>query len=315
MSATQIDAATALRAMQAMNQKHVERADRSFEDLGTLKIFNISPLPHVKSLGGLGSFTIQGCPADCIYSAPLEIWKLTPEGYNVDMNKMKEDLVNGYAIAEAIVGYGKFMHPSSNMRNRGIFTCGSHLKIQVKGHPPEEILASELKLHQGRAEQTYGRGAMTIINEREATPAAVKAFRKSYNAETWATCLTSADYYAGLRSDKEVAEAILSANLPTEQEIDTANALLMKYCASMVEEANEYFRNNDLKEIQGIHRWCAQRTGQLDLPWVKTSIIMTPCDVCGNPLQPNVLICRGCSTVVKGKEEEYKKRMKAVTPA
>src|SRR5689334_7054441 len=107
-----------LKELSERNQKHVERADESYMDLGTIKVFNVGPKPHLKSLGGLGMFTVPACPEDRIYSVPLEIWKMTPEGYNVDMNKIKEGLVNGWGIAEAIVGYGQFMHSTSDMRRQ-----------------------------------------------------------------------------------------------------------------------------------------------------------------------------------------------------
>ena len=57
------------------NQKHIERVDESYKDLGTIKIFNVGPIPHVISLGGLGMFTVPACAPGRIYSEPLEIWK------------------------------------------------------------------------------------------------------------------------------------------------------------------------------------------------------------------------------------------------
>lgn len=268
------------------NQKHVERADETYQDTGKVYIFNVGPKPHVKSLGGLGSFTVQACPENRIYSLPLEIWKQTPEGYNVDMNKIKEGLVNGWGIAEAVVGYGQFMHKSSDMRRVGIFTCGAYVKIQAPGQSPEMVLASAqkpyMKQHPGAK----------VINDRKVTDMAIKAARK----------------HGDERTEEEIGDDIRNAILPTEEEIDDANAQLGDYCSTLVQEANDYYRNNELKEIQALHRWAGKFTNQLDLPWMKTSLIMGKCGICGNQLLPEVAICLGCKSIVPGKEDLIKAR-------
>jgi len=275
--------------LQAKSQKHVERADQTYQDLGTVKIFSVGPVPHVISLGGLGMFTVPACPKDRIYSVPLEIWKLYPEGYNVDMNKMKEDLVNGWAIAESIVGYGKQMNPTSNMTKIGIFTCGAYVRVKAEGHPEGVILASELKDYQKKA---GGAKRVKIINDREVTPMAIAAARK----------------HGDRRKEEDIAADIMACNLPTEAELDEATGKLQRYCTELVNEANGYYRNNDLREIQAIHRWAGEFTGQTNLPWMQTTIVMSKCENCGNPLLPDVIICLACHNLVPGKEEIAKQR-------
>src|SRR5260370_36775717 len=94
---------------------------------------------------------VPPCPEGRIYSEPLEIWQMYPEGRNEARKKMIEILTNGYAIAEGIVGYGKFSHPSSDMRRHGVFPCGAFVTIQAEGREPETILASEVKPYQKKA--------------------------------------------------------------------------------------------------------------------------------------------------------------------
>lgn len=274
------------------NQKHIERVDESYKDLGTIKIFNVGPIPHVISLGGLGMFTVPACPAGRIYSEPLEVWKMTPEGQNVDMNKIAERLVNGWGIAEAIVGYGQFMHKSSDMRRIGIFTCAGFLTMQTPGKVAEKILAS--------AEKPYLKlnTRAKVVNARTATPAAIQAARKSGYTD-----LMGAEH-GGDCPEAEIIADIISGALPTETEIDEGTSYLYKYCTELVHEANDYYRNNHLDEIQSLHRWAGTFTGQLELPWMKTSLILKPCGICGNPLLPEVAICMGCKTVQPGKEAQ-----------
>lgn len=277
-----LTAQEALELQRASNQKHIERADESYMDLGQIRIFNVGPIPHVISLGGLGLFTVPACPKGRSYSVPLKIWKMTPEGQNVDMNKIAERLINGWGIAEAIVGYGQQMHASTDMRKMGIFTCGAWVTVQTKDGVRGKILAS---LEKPYLKQNDG---AKIINVREVTKAAIQAARKNGDE----------------RDEAEIATDILAAYLPTEAEINEANKLLGEYCTKLVHEANDYFRNNHLDEIQPIHRWAGEFTGQFELPWMKTSLIMGKCAVCGNQLLPDVAICLGCDTIQPGKEAQ-----------
>lgn len=275
-----------LNELAARNSKHIERADEQYKDLGTVNIFNVGPVPYVISLGGLGMFTIPTCPEGRIYSEPLQVWKLYPEGRTEDMNKIIEITTNGHAIAEAIVGYGKFMHPSSDMRKVGIFTAGAFVTVKHPSGQVEKLLASEVKTYQKKH-----KGAV-VVNTRKVTDAAIKAARKNGDE----------------REASEIKDDILAANLPTEEEINDAHLRLNEYCSELVSEANDYYRNNELKEIQKLHRWAAIRTNNLDLPWVKTSLIMEKCGVCGNQLMPDVAICMGCKSIVPGKEDIIKAR-------
>lgn len=286
----QLTAQEAMQLQRESNQKQIERADESYLDLGTVKIFNVGPMPYVIGLGGLGLYTVPACPQGRIYSRPLEVWKMTPEGYNVDMNKMAERLVNGWAIAEAIVGYGQQMHESTDMRKMGIFTCGGYVTVESEDGTRGKILAS--------LEKPYMKVNRTskVINIRQATKPAIDAARKCGYTDLLG------QPHGGSQPEKEIIQDIIDGHLPTEADLDEATGHLHKYCTNLVHEANDYYRNNDLKEIQPLHRWSGQFTNQIDLPWMKTSLIMGKCGVCGNQLNPDVAICLACKSVVPGKE-------------
>lgn len=272
------------------NQKQIERADESYLDLGTVKIFNVGPMPYVIGLGGLGLYTVPACPPGRIFSKPLEVWKMTPEGYNVDMNKMAERLVNGWAIAEAIVGYGQQMHESTDMRKMGIFTCGGYVTVESEDGARGKILAS--------LEKPYMKLNRTskVINLRQPSKPAIEAARKSGYIDL------NGQPHGGTQPEAQIIQDIIDGNLPTEADLDEATGHLHKYCTALVHEANDYHRNNELKEIQPLHRWAGAFTGQIELPWMKTSLIMSKCGICGNQLLPDVAICMGCKTVQPGKE-------------
>lgn len=270
-----------LSELQSMNQKHVELLDEEYKDLGKVYIFNVGPEEWSMPMGGLGTFRIPSCPEDRIYSLPMDdIWKMHPEGYNVDMQKIVERPTNGWGIAEAIVGYGKFCTPSSDLRRFGVFTCGAFVKVQAPNHEPEVILASEVKAYQKKNRGTK------IIPTRKVTDAAIKAAKK----------------HGDKRSNEEIAQDILDAKLPTEAEIDEATRRWNEECLRLVEEANEYHRAGNLREIQNRHRWAAKRTNNTGLPWVEGSLIMGRCATCRTALDPEAAVCLACRTVVEGKE-------------
>src|SRR6476661_1923880 len=189
-----LTATEAIQLQRESNQKHIERADESYKDLGQIHIFNVGPIPHTHSLGGLGLWHVPACSPGRIYSEPLKIWKMTPEGYNVDMNKIAERLVNGWGIAESIVGYGQQMHPSTDMRKIGIFTCGGMLTVQTADGARGKILAS---LEKPYLKQNPG---AKVVNLRQATKPAIDAARK----------------HGDRRDEAEIVADILDSKLPTE---------------------------------------------------------------------------------------------------
>lgn len=270
-----------LAAMQNIAQKNIERADEDYKDLGVVRIFNIGPDQHQISMGGQGTFTIPPCPKNRLYSTPLELFKLVPDGRPVDMNKVVEVLINGFELAESIVGYGQGMGGSVDLRKFGVFVCGAFVTLKrPDAEEMETILASKVKWFQ----KQY-RGSK-VIQTRKCTKAAIQAARKNGDE----------------RDEEEIRRDILDALLPTEDELDQAQKLMNEYDLALVETANGHFRAGELPEIKANHRRAAIRTNNAGLPWVQGSIMMGKCNVCGNALAPDVAICLGCKSVVEGKE-------------
>lgn len=275
-----------LAELQAFNQKHIEPLDVDHTEAGTVKIFNVGPSAHLIPCGGLGEFLVKSCPEAKAYSEPLELWRQYPEGKNDDMNKMSLRLLDGNAIAESLVSFGKFCDPSSDLRKHGVFVCGAYVTIQAPGEEPTEILASEVKAFK----MAYRKSK--IIQTRKVTKVAIQAARKNGDK----------------RPEELISEDILAANLPNEAELEDAHARLSKYCMDLVAMANSYFRAGNLLEIQPLHLWAAGRTGNTGLPWAKGVVMMTACTICGNTIPPEVAICLGCKTIVPGMEEAVKAR-------
>jgi len=275
---------------QKQSQKDIEPLDYDHTEEGEVLVFNIGPNQHQNPLGGLGTFTIPACPKDRAYSAPLRIWKKTPEGRHEDMQKMSLRICDGHAIAESVVGYGKFMGGnadsmfSTDLRNFGVFTCGAFVTMELEDGKRETILASERVafLKRCRIDNVKAR----VIQGREVTAVAIKAARKNGDK----------------RSDEEIGQDILNAMLPTEAELDEAYRTMNKFCLKLVEVGNAFYRENNLREINSLMRWAATVTGNTGLPWVAGSLLMTKCEACGNSLAPDVAICLGCKGVVTGKE-------------
>jgi hypothetical protein len=272
-----------LSQLQAISQKHVEQLEIDHTEQGTVKIFNIGPLSHKSGQGGLGEFLVPKCPENRAYSKPLEIWKQFPEGRGTDdMHKIALRLLDGHAIAEAIVSCGKFCDPSSDLRKWGVFVCGLYTRIGVPGEEPADILTSEVPKFQ-RDNHRKGK----IIQTREATAVAIQAARRNGDG----------------REEEEIAADILGANLPSEAELDDAQDRLNKFCLELVEEGNGFYKNGEMKEINGIHRWAAKYTANLGLDWVKPSVLKMACHICRNSIPVDVAICTNCKTIMPGKEE------------
>jgi hypothetical protein len=282
-----------LSELQAANQKNIDPLDFDHTEEGEVYVYNIGPNMHQVGQGGLGTFTVLACPPERAYSLPLRIWKKFPEGKNDDINKMSLRINDGYAIAESVVGYGKFVGSnaesifSPDLRNFGVFTCGAMVTLEIgegREKRRETILASERIDFLKRAR--IDRIKAVVINTREATAAAIKAARKNGDR----------------RAEAQIAEDIVNAILPSELELDEAQERMNKFCLRLVEVANAFYRENKLSEINQLMRWAANVTGNTGLPWVVGSILMGKCDYCGNALPPDVVICLGCKNVVGGKE-------------
>ncbi len=274
-----------LAEIQQRNQKHIEELDFDPAEAGHVRIFNVGPKLYRIPLGGLGEFLIPACEEGKPYSKPLEILKMTPEGKNDDMQKMSLRIINGYGIAESLVGYGKFCNPSTDLRRFGVFTCGAFTTVQFPDNTREVVLTSEINDFLKKQKKLGVK--LEIINTREVTDIAIKAARK----------------FGDRRKENEIAQDILDAKLPTEAELEEANDRLTDWKLNLVREADEFYRVGNNLEIQNQHRWAAESSGNSDRPWVKSAVAKSLCNVCSSPLNPGQAICLGCKGIVEGMEQ------------
>ncbi len=290
-----------LAAIQAMSQRHVEQMEVDHTEFGTIKVFNVHEKDQLIPMGGLSSFYIPPCPKDRVYSRPLEIWKQFPEGRTDDMKKLSMRTLDGYLIAESVVGYGQGFAPEYGLRKLGVFTCGAYVTMELPDDGCEEtIRASEVAAYKKKQ-----RGAKAMLT-REATPNAIKAFRKSYDPKTWKNFQwdQTEAFYAGLKQDKDIAAAIVAGELPTEEEIDSANDLLTKYAQEQVTLANSFYAaGNMIEATQPPYLWAAKRTGNTKLPWATGVVMMTACTWCQSPINPEAILCLACGNIAPGKEQ------------
>lgn len=99
---------------------------------------------------------------------------------------------------------------------------------------------------------------------------------------------------------------IAADDLPTEEEIATANQRLREYRLALVAEASALHQQGPqaAENIADQHRAAAIATGNGKLPWVRGATEMATCPACMSALNPEAAICLGCKTVIN--EEKVK---------
>lgn len=264
----------ALMALEEISTKQVRRLDDSAANLGNVYVYSINPRPFVWAGGGLGIFTVPGCPQDRIYSEPLRIPVQYPDGQPVSISKIVEAAESGWRIAESLVGYGQQM--TNDMRKQGLFVCGAFVTIQ-NGKKTEKMLASMADAYLRSRE---GRTARRV-EDRIVTETAIK----------WAI------QHGDEREANEIAQDILDKKLPTEAEVVAANNAMNAWCLAQVQEADDFHRKGEPQNIQDLHRWAAERTNNLTRAWMQGSLVMQKCPVCGTPTYPGAAICTNCPAV------------------
>jgi hypothetical protein len=199
------------------------------------------------------------------------------------------------------LGYGVGFPPEYGLRKMGCFACNAMATMEFQDRQ-ETILRSQVnEFHkkQRRAKE---------IQTREVTPAAIKAFRASFDPKTWSqlevTHPEQAEMFFGLKSDKDIGDAILRGDLPTEEEIDDANERLTAHAKDLVTQANAFYAaGNQLEATQPPYLWAAKRTGNSGLPWAKGVVMMVNCAWCQSPINPEAILCLACGNIAPGKEQ------------
>ena len=83
-------------------------------------IFNVSPWPVERQLGGRGTKVCQGCPEGESYGPPLELPILDNETVAVDMNKMENRQEEGIEVVNAFLQKGWGSRPEASWEHWGL---------------------------------------------------------------------------------------------------------------------------------------------------------------------------------------------------
>lgn len=116
----------AKREIKARNQKDIFELPPELQLAGKpVKIFNVGPFRHQRSMGSYGQFTIAACPEGEEVSQALEIPYITNDPVHVDMFQMAHRHDSGRKLALDIIGLGQFHTPGEDLSKWGVFVASS----------------------------------------------------------------------------------------------------------------------------------------------------------------------------------------------
>jgi hypothetical protein len=128
----------ALREIKERNKKDVFELPPELQMIGNpVKIYNVGPFRHQRSMGSYGQFTIQACPEGEEISIPLEIPYITNDPVHIDMFQMAHRHDSGRKLALDILGIGQFHTPEEDLTKWGCFVA--------KGQEPTEKEIADAK--------------------------------------------------------------------------------------------------------------------------------------------------------------------------
>jgi hypothetical protein len=155
----------ARRELAAKNRKDIFELPEELRVAGKpIKIFNVGPWRHQRSMGSYGQFTIHPCPKGEEFSQPLEIPYITSDPVALDMFQMAHRHDSGRKLAADILGVGPFHTPPEDLTNYGVFIAA--------GDEPtaEELKAAKKKLRRyfekliNEADSYWNQGPSSYVN-------------------------------------------------------------------------------------------------------------------------------------------------------
>lgn len=112
----------AARELRLKNQKSIYELPPELQVVGaTVKIFNVGPWRHQKSMGSYGQWTIHPCEKGERHSIATEVPYITNDPVHVDMFQMAHRHDSGRKLAADILGIGQFHTPGENLTIWGVF--------------------------------------------------------------------------------------------------------------------------------------------------------------------------------------------------
>lgn len=110
---------------------------------------------------------------------------------------------------------------------------------------------------------------------------------------------------------------IAKGKVPTKAEMDEVRTWYFKRLDSLIEEANELFRNNEFKRLNEtkVFRFAATERG-IDVPWNKNIQDMAApkkaaCPICMNSIIEGAKKCQHCGEWLDGRDAEVKAKKQA----
>ena len=135
----------AKRELREKNRKDIFELPPELSTMGKpIKIFNVGPMRHQRSMGSYGQCTIHPCEEGQPHSIATEVPYITNDPVHLDMFQMAHRHDSGRKLALDILGVGQFHTPSENIEMWGVFVA--------EGDEPTE---EELKKARARLNRTY----------------------------------------------------------------------------------------------------------------------------------------------------------------
>lgn len=135
----------AKREIKVRNQKDLFELPPELQTLGnTVKIFNVGPMKHQRSMGSYGQWLIHSCEPGQSHSIATEVPYVTNDPVHIDMNQMAYRHDSGRRLAFDILGVGQFHTPGEDLTKWGVFVAD--------GEEPTEV---ELKRARAKLNKTY----------------------------------------------------------------------------------------------------------------------------------------------------------------
>src|SRR4249920_1241945 len=112
----------AKREIRARNQKDIFELPQELKVIGsTVKIFNVGPDRHLRSMGSYGQWTIHACEDGQPHSIATEVPYITNDPVHIDMFQMAHRHDSGRKVAADIIGVGPFHTPGEDLTQWGVF--------------------------------------------------------------------------------------------------------------------------------------------------------------------------------------------------
>lgn len=158
----------AKREIKARNQKDIFELPEELRIIGKpVKIYNVGPMRHQRSMGSYGQFTIHACEDGEEYSQALEIPYITNDPVHVDMFQMAHRHDSGRKLAADILGVGQFHTPGEDLTKWGVFIAADDEPTQHEVEQARKKLTRTYDQLINEADNYYNQGPSEYKNVTE----------------------------------------------------------------------------------------------------------------------------------------------------